>query len=152
MSRIKKILLGLLVLLIFIQFWHPARNKSEQVMSNDFTKTIAVPGEVQGILEKSCYNCHSNKTDYPWYAYVQPLHWYLNDHIESGKAALNFNEFNTYSSRRQMSKLRAIGSSIKEGTMPLPSYTLLHSNAILSEAEKVLLMNWVESSKDSLSK
>lgn len=152
MSWVKKILLGLLVLLIFIQFWHPARNKSEQAMPNDITKTVAVPNEVQGILEKSCYNCHSNNTDYPWYAYVQPLHWYLDDHIEKGKAELNFNEFNSYSSRRQMNKLRAIGSSLKEGTMPLPSYTLLHSNAILSKKEKALLMSWLEKAKENLSK
>lgn len=152
MSRIKKILLGLLVLFIFIQFWHPARNKSEQVMPNDIAKTVGVPSEVQGILEKSCYNCHSNNTDYPWYAYVQPLHWYLDDHIEKGKAELNFNEFNSYSSRRQMNKLRAIESSLKDDTMPLPSYTLLHSNAVLTKKEKVVLLGWLESSKEMLSR
>ncbi len=150
MNGIKKILLGLLVLLIFIQFWHPARNKSEQVMSNDIAKTVLVPEQVQGILEKSCYNCHSNNTDYPWYAYIQPLHWYLNDHIEAGKAELNFNEFDSYSSRRKLNKLRAIANSIEDGTMPLPSYTLLHGNAVLSETEKALLMSWIEKSKESL--
>ena len=150
MNGIKKILLGLLVLLIFIQFWHPARNKSEQVMSNDIAKTVLVPEQVQGILEKSCYNCHSNNTDYPWYAYIQPLHWYLNDHIEAGKAELNFNEFDSSSSRRKLNKLRAIANSIEDGTMPLPSYTLLHGNAVLSETEKALLMSWIEKSKESL--
>ena len=150
MNGIKKILLGLLVLLIFIQFWHPARNKSEQVMSNDIAKTVLVPEQVQGILEKSCYNCHSNNTDYPWYAYIQPLHWYLNDHIEAGKAELNFNEFDSYSSRRKLNKLRAIANSREDGTMPLPSYTLLHGNAVLSETEKALLMSWIEKSKESL--
>lgn len=150
MNGIKKILLGLLVLLIFIQFWHPARNKSEQVMSNDIAKTVLVPEQVQGILEKSCYNCHSNNTDYPWYAYIQPLHWYLNDHIEAGKAELNFNEFDSYSSRRKLNKLRAIESSLEEGTMPLPSYSLIHRKAILSDAEKTLLLRWLESAKESL--
>lgn len=152
MKGIKKILLGLLVVLIFIQFWHPTRNKSGRVMPNDITKTVALPDEVQGILKKSCYNCHSNQTDYPWYAYVQPLHWYLNSHIEGGKAALNFNEFAAYSSRRQLSKLRAIESSIKDAKMPLPSYTLMHNNAILSEAEKALLMSWLEKANESLAK
>ncbi len=150
MNGIKKILLGLLVLLIFIQFWHPARNKSEQVMSNDIIKTVVVSKQVQGILEKSCYNCHSNNTDYPWYAYIQPLHWYLNDHIEKGKAELNFNEFDSYSSRRKLNKLRAIESSLEEGTMPLPSYSLIHRKAILSDAEKTLLLRWLESAKESL--
>ncbi|MCY1369929.1 heme-binding domain protein [compost metagenome] len=152
MKGIKKILLGLLVVLIFIQFWHPARNNSGQVMPNDITKTVALPGEVQGILKKSCYNCHSNQTDYPWYTYIQPLHWYLNNHIQEGKAALNFNEFGAYSSRRQLSKLRAIESSIKDAKMPLPSYTLMHNNAILSESEKALLMSWLEKANESLAK
>ena len=119
-------------------------------MSNDIAKTVLVPEQVQGILEKSCYNCHSNNTDYPWYAYIQPLHWYLNDHIEAGKAELNFNEFDSYSSRRKLNKLRAIANSIEDGTMPLPSYTLLHGNAVLSETEKALLMSWIEKSKESL--
>ena len=150
MNGIKKILLGLLLLLIFIQFWHPARNKSEQALSNDITKTVVVPEEVHGILEKSCYNCHSNNTDYPWYACIQPLHWYLNDHIQQGKAELNFNEFDSYSSRRKLNKLRAIANSLEEGTMPLPSYSLIHRKAMLSEAEKTLLLRWLESAKESL--
>lgn len=119
-------------------------------MSNDITKTVVVPEEVHGILEKSCYNCHSNNTDYPWYAYIQPLHWYLNDHIQKGKAELNFNEFDSYSSRRKLNKLRAIESSLEEGTMPLPSYSLIHRKAMLSDAEKTLLLRWLESAKESL--
>lgn len=151
MKGIKKILLGLLVVLIFIQFWHPVRNKSGRVMPDDITKTIAMPGEVQGILKKSCYNCHSNQTDYPWYTFVQPLHWYLNNHIQEGKAALNFNEFSAYSSRRQLNKLRAIESSIKDATMPLPSYTFIHRHAVLSEEEKALLLSWLQKTEEQLS-
>lgn len=152
MKGIKKILLGLLVVLIFIQFWHPVRNNSGQVMPNDIAKTIAISGKVQGILKKSCYNCHSNHTDYPWYAYVQPLHWYLNSHIEEGKAALNFNEFAAYSSRRQLNKLRALENSIKDASMPLRSYTLMHPHAVLSEMEKALLLSWLQKTEVQLSR
>jgi hypothetical protein len=76
----------------------------------------------------------------------------LDDHIQKGKVELNFNEFNTYSSRRKMSKLRSIESSINKGTMPLPSYTLIHSNTILSERDKALLMTWLEDAKESVAK
>ena len=121
-------------------------------MPNDISETVLMPNEVKGILKKACYDCHSNNTDYPWYTYVQPVHWFMNYHIKSGKAELNFNEFGTYTPRRQQNKLRSIESSLKEGTMPLYSYTLIHRNAILSKAEKSLILEWVQSSKDSLNK
>jgi len=152
MKGIKKILLGLLVILVIIQFLQPVRNKSGQAMPNDISKMVAMPTTVQGILKKACYDCHSNNTDYPWYTNIQPLHWFMNYHIRSGKEELNFNEFGTYTKRRQQSKLRSIESSLKEGTMPLSSYTLTHRNAILSEAEKMLIIKWVQDSKESLNK
>ncbi|WP_394347781.1 heme-binding domain-containing protein [Pedobacter hiemivivus] len=61
-------------------------------MPNDISKMVAMPGDVQGILKKACYDCHSNNTDYPWYTYIQPFHWFMNYHIAS-KEELNFNEF-----------------------------------------------------------
>jgi len=152
MKGIKKILLGLLVIFILIQFVQPARNKSRQVMQNDISKIVSVPSDVQGILKKACYDCHSNNTEYPWYANMQPMHWFMNNHIQSGKAELNFSEFGSYTSRRQQSKLRSIENSLKDGSMPLNSYTLIHRNAILTKTEKLLLMNWVQNSKDSLNK
>ena len=152
MKGIKKILLGLLVILIIIQFLHPARNKSGQDMPNDISKMVAMPGDVKGILKKACYDCHSDHTYYPWYTAIQPFHWFMNYHIQSGKKELNFNEFGTYTPRRQQSKLRSIENSLKDGTMPLSAYTLIHRNAILSEAEKRLIIYWVQNSKDSLNK
>lgn len=152
MKGIKKILFGLLVILIIIQFLHPARNKSGQDMPNDISKMVAMPGEVQVMLKKACYDCHSNNTNYPWYTAIQPFHWFMNYHIQSGKEELNFNEFGTYTPRRQQSKLRSIENSLKDGTMPLSAYTLIHRNAILSEAEKRLMINWVQNSRDSLNK
>ncbi|ATP59113.1 cytochrome C [Pedobacter ginsengisoli] len=137
---------------LIIQFIQPDHNKSGQVMPKDISTIVSMPDEVKGVLKKACYDCHSNNTDYPWYTYVQPIHWFINYHIKSGKDELNFNEFGIYTPRRQQNKLRAIESSLKEGTMPLWSYTLIHRNAILSEAEKSLIIDWVQSSKDSLNK
>ncbi len=147
-KSIKKILAEFLVIFLLIQFVQPTRNKSGQVMPNDISKTIAIPAEIKAILINSCYDCHSNNTNYPWYAYIQPMHWFLNNHIQAGKAELNFNEFGSYTLRRQKNKLRAIENSLEDGTMPLSSYTLIHRNAILSKAEKSLLMSWVQNSKD----
>jgi len=149
MSILKKILLVLLLIFIALQFIRPARNIG-QVGQADIANRLMVPGSVEGILKTSCYDCHSNNTRYPWYANIQPMGWVLANHIKDGKDDLNFNEFGTYTKRRQLSKLKAIGSSVKEGTMPLPSYTLLHQDAILSKEEKTLVTDWATKTRDSL--
>jgi len=149
MSILKKILLVLLLVFIAMQFIRPARNIG-QVGQADIANRLMVPGSVEGILKTSCYDCHSNNTRYPWYANIQPMGWLLANHIKDGKDDLNFNEFGTYTKRRQVSKLKAIGSSVKEGTMPLPSYTLLHQDAILSKEEKTLVTDWATKTRDSL--
>ena len=151
MNRAKKILLGLLMVLILIQFFQPARNKSSELSSTDIKKTFSIRGNVQLILKISCYDCHSNNTNYPWYSKIQPFGWLLAKHIKNGKAELNFNEFSSYSLRRQISKLTGIGNSVKDGTMPLTSYILIHKNARLSNEDKALLIGWAMSTKDSLS-
>ncbi len=90
-----------------------------------------VPATINYQLQVSCYDCHSNNTDYPWYSKIQPAAWYLEDHIKEGKDELNFNEWDTYSSRRKNSKLRSIIKQIESGEMPLESYTLIHGGARL---------------------
>ena len=150
MSKAKKILLALLVVFIAIQFIRPARNSSKAVQTADVITQFNIPAKVAGVLKTSCYDCHSNNTNYPWYANVQPMAWLLADHIKNGKADLNFNEFGTYSKRRQLSKLKSIVSSIKEGAMPLSSYTLLHQYAKLSKEEQTLVIDWATKTRDSL--
>lgn len=151
MSRLKKLLLGLLILFIAIQFFQPARNnKDGQVLPVDFANLYSVPENVQGILKTACYDCHSNHTNYPWYSYVQPVGWILDRHIRDGKEELNFSEFGAYSVRRQMSKLKAIGGSVRDNTMPLSSYTMLHESARLSQAEKKMILDWTRKTMDSL--
>ncbi|OQP60143.1 hypothetical protein A3860_34245 [Niastella vici] len=109
MKRLKKILLGLLIVFLLIQFIQPDKNINRQEQSTDLVKTVNVPYNIQVILKNSCYDCHSNSTRYPWYARVQPLGWLLANHIREGKAELNFNEFGSYALRRQISKLNGIG-------------------------------------------
>jgi hypothetical protein len=77
--------------------------------------------------------------------------WLLANHIKEGKAELNFSEFGSYSQRRQMSKLKAIENSIKDGTMPLTSYILIHKDAKLSKEEKAFVIEWATRTRDSLS-
>ncbi|MDP2412477.1 heme-binding domain-containing protein [Daejeonella sp.] len=152
MSRLKIGLIVLLVILVAIQFVQPARNQSVQASTGGIASVISVPENVQAILQNSCYDCHSNNTRYPWYAGLQPGAWWLASHIDEGKAQLNFDEFGNYSKRRQLSKLKAIQGSIEDESMPLPSYTFIHKAANLSKTDQKLLKDWIEISRDEISK
>ena len=151
MKRIKKLLLVLFVIAIAIQFIQPARNIDSKVLLTDITKLYAVPSNVQAILKTACYDCHSNNTNYPWYSHIQPGAWLMASHIKEGKAMLNFSRFGELSIRKQQSKLMGIINQIKDGEMPIASYTLIHRNAVLTPAEKAIVTNWAASIKDSLS-
>lgn len=152
MSKAKKILLALFIVFIAMQFIRPAPNSSNTVQTADMVTHFNTPANIAGILKTSCYDCHSNNTRYPWYANVQPIGWLLANHVTDGKEELNFNEFTTYSKRRQLSKFKSIQNSVKDGSMPLSSYTLLHSDAKLSEESKTSLLQWTAKVIDSLSR
>ena len=152
MKILKKILLGLFIVFIVIQFIRPAHNISGQVLPTDITKTINVPDKILDVFKNSCYDCHSNDTRYPWYINIQPMGWIMADHIKTGKANLNFSEFGSYSKRKQANKLRSLAETINDGSMPISSYTIMHTDAKLSEENKKLITDWALQAKDSLSK
>lgn len=151
----KKILkpLGLVLLATFIiiQFIRPEKNIADPAaFANDITKAYPVPEDVQGILKTSCYDCHSNNTNYPWYSKIQPVAWWLNDHIVEGKKEINFSEFATYNVRKKFKKMEEIIEQVKEDEMPLSSYTIIHKNAVLTPEQKVSLTNWATSIRDNM--
>jgi hypothetical protein len=139
-----------LVALVVIQFFPIILNESDYVPQSDFMVENQVPATIKNRLQVSCYDCHSNNTDYPWYSKIQPAAWFLEDHIQEGKDELNFNEWATYSDRRKNSKLRSIISQIEEDKMPLDSYTLIHKDAILSDEDKRMIIDYMTALKDSL--
>ena len=149
MKIVKKILIGLLVILIVGQAFRPAKNISGD-KTKDISVSYVVPEDVKIILAKACNDCHSNSTKYPWYAEFQPVAWWLNDHIVDGKKHLNFNEFDGYRIAKQYKKLEECIKEVKEGGMPLPSYTIIHKDAILTDTEKQALFNWCEILRDSI--
>ena len=145
-KTIRKILLVAAVLFLLIQIYQPARNSDKgQVSSSHFERSYTIPSGVQSILQNSCYDCHSNNTDYPWYSYVQPVRILLEDHIKKGKEELNFSEWGNYSQRKQRNKLNGMAQQIKENEMPLPYYTIIHKNTVLSEKQKKGLITWINS-------
>tara|TARA_R110002167_G_scaffold103984_1_gene268416 strand:- start:33 stop:485 length:453 start_codon:yes stop_codon:yes gene_type:complete len=150
MKILKIIALVLLVAIVGIQFVPTTRNQSDTVPETDFMLVNNVPKTIQKKLEVSCYDCHSNNTEYPWYNKVQPVTWFLEGHIKEGKAELNFNEWDSLSARRKKSKLQSIIKQVESGEMPLSSYTLIHSDAKFSKEEANEIINFITQLKDSL--
>lgn len=148
---IKKILIVGSVIFLLIQLYQPARNLAyEQDLTANFTKVYTVPKNIETILRNSCYDCHSNNTNYPWYSYIQPARMVMESHIKKGKKDLNFNEWGNYSSRKQNNKLDRIAKQIQSNEMPLSSYTMIHKNATLSATQKKEVLDWISQLKDSL--
>lgn len=150
MNKRKIIAWTVLGLLAAIQFIRPGQNSDGKVPGSAFVQLYRVPDSVNQILRVVCYDCHSNHTSYPWYTNIQPIGWILAGHIKRGKSNLNFGEFNGYSTRRQISKLKAIANQIEDNEMPLKSYKLLHKNAKLSVEEKNLIVTWMRYKADSI--
>ena len=147
---IKKIFLGLAVAFIAIQFIRPAKNVSPAIGPNDITAKVTVPADVQRVLAKACYDCHSDNTRYPWYAQVQPVGWWLASHIHDGKRHLNFSEFGAYDAKTAPRRLHGVARTVNRGVMPLHSYLWIHHDAVLTEAEKKLLTDWAEAAQTQL--
>ena len=87
-----RILIVVLALFIILQFIRPDRNHSVGESSNAIQTKYPVPSDVHDLLRRSCFDCHSNNTVYPWYSYVEPVGWFLNNDITDGKRELNFDE------------------------------------------------------------
>lgn len=142
----------MLAVLLIIQFIRPADNNSEIIAANDIESSIPIPAEVKNVLQVSCYDCHSNKTNKMWYQNIQPIGWWINHHIEEGKDELNFSEFNTYSVKRKAHKLEEVVEMVESDEMPMSSYTLMHGDAKLNADQKKLIIDWAKTNQDSLEK
>ncbi len=147
----KKILLGLLAILVIIQFIKPARNQSGDETYGIATK-YQVPAEVNTILKSACNDCHSNTTEYPWYANVQPSAWWLASHVNGGKKHLNYSEFTKLPVAVQNHKFEETIEMVKEKKMPISSYTWfgLHPDAKLTDEQRATLTAWALSNMEML--
>ncbi len=146
----RKIPLVLLCLLACLQFLRPAKNSGVIENADYIGKRHPVPAEVRAVLAKACFDCHSDRTRYPWYAEVQPVGWWLAYHVNEGRERLNFSAFGAYSAKRQVRMLDAIADEIFDRRMPLKSYTWIHRDAILNPAEIKLLTDWADTAREGI--
>ena len=139
---VKALLLIVAALLVVVQFVRPARTNPGVVAGQSLEEMSPPPAEVVRVLERSCMDCHSNRTRWPWYSNVSPVSWFVVDHVEEGRQELNFSRWGSYSASRREGYLKAICESASEGWMPLSSYTLVHRGAVLKPADRKTLCDW----------
>ena len=134
----------LLVILVVIQLI-PAKlppNSSVPVSENILAQNAS--NEVMTILKTSCFDCHSNQTDYRWYAHIVPVSFLIARDVSKGREALNFSEWSTYNKRKLVRKLGDIKEQITKKEMPMKIYTLMHPNTQLNQAQMLLITDWAE--------
>lgn len=144
LSTLQKIGLGVLLILIAVQFIPVDRTTDKAELSMDFLTQMGTAPAAE-ILKEACYDCHSNETEYPFYASVAPVSWYIQKHINHGREHLNFSIWTSYSAADREHILEEMLEEIEENKMPLKSYRLLHGEARLSDGEKEELTNWLAS-------
>lgn len=131
--RISRVLVGLTVALVAIQFVPVARTNPPVI------STVPAPSGVESVLRRACFDCHSNETVWPPQAYVAPFSWLVAHDVKEGREELNFSAWGPKEAGRAAKKL---AKEVDEGDMPPFLYVVAHPGAKPSKEEKVLLTNW----------
>lgn len=132
----KVFLVLLFMALIVIQFVKVER-KNPRVAGE-----LKAPAEVKNIFKTSCYDCHSNETNWPWYGYVAPVSWLVTNHVKEGREHLNFSVWETYNSQDKQQLKKRIWDEVSNDDMPLKIYTYTHPNSVLTLQQKNIIKEW----------
>ena len=136
---------------IFIQFLRVNPNVSEEISPYDFLEVNkSLPYALKATLKVSCYDCHSNHTNYPWYAHIAPFSWIIDQHIRNGKQELNFSEYDSLGKRKKIAILDEICEVISDSTMPPANYLMLHREAALDFDDITAFCDWADGAAFSI--
>ena len=141
---IKVTLIVFALAFIVAQFIRPEFSNPPVVQADTLWGSTQVPDDVRQIIVRSCADCHSNETRYPWYSNFTPSNWFLAGHVDEGRGELNFSTWNSYKPETKKHKLEEVCEQVEQRSMPLPSYLWIHRDAALSEAEARILCEWSE--------
>ena len=141
-----KLTLIMIALFIAIQAIRPEKTNPPV----DTTLPLHAPQEIEAILKRACYDCHSHETTWPWYANIAPLSWSIVSHVNDGRKALNFSEWKKIPKEIKVKRLKRMTQTTRNGMMPLSSYLLLHKDATLTKEEKERISKWVDKKLEEL--
>jgi hypothetical protein len=144
------VLFGAGLLAVSSLFVHPFGAIKTQRSDKPLLLDSTFDPQVVRTLEKSCQNCHSEKTDWPWYSYVAPMSWMIENDVQRGRSHMNLSHWNGYNADQQQEILSKMSVLVRNRAMPLPRYLLLHPEAKLSDAEIGYLYQWARSERKRL--
>jgi hypothetical protein len=147
---LKRIVLGLAIVFAGMQLVRPDRTNPPIDAAQSVQAVATVPPGVDAVLRRSCYDCHSSETRWPWYSGVAPLAWGVADHVKEGRATFNLSEWGSYPVRKRVAVLEKMCDEVREGGMPLKQYLWLHRDATLSEADWKSVCDWSMDQADRL--
>ena len=142
----KKILIALAALVLLIQLVpqsvFPTTNPPVNPVNAVESSAHALTPSVTSILERSCYDCHSNRTVWPWYSKVAPVAWLVSNDVTEGRGELNFSNWGQYNPKKTSHKLQEICEHVEQNEMPLWYYKPMHPGSKLSAADKSAVCAW----------
>lgn len=147
---LKIFFISLLAGFIILQFFQPDKNTGEQLTETDLVWSTSIPVEMAEKIMTSCYDCHSDYTNYPWYGYVSPVSLLLDKHISEGKEKLNFSVWAKYSKKEKVILLGSICSELLDMRMPMPMYVQLHRKAEISADDIFLICDWTDQETEKI--
>jgi cytochrome c551/c552 len=148
---LKIVLIVFVVIFVGMQAIRPTLSNPSIDESQTINARTQITPQVATILDRSCRDCHSNKTVWPWYTQIAPVSWWLSNHVNEGRRNLNLSEWGKLPSDRQDRKLRQICDEVQDGIMPLSSYLPMHPVAKLSDQDKKTLCDWTDAERQRLS-
>jgi hypothetical protein len=148
---VKWLLIVVVCLFILVQFKRPARTNPPVDESQTIFARSQMTPQVAAIFNRSCRDCHSNKTVWPWYTNFAPISWFIVDHVNQGRQHVNLSEWGRLDRDHQDKKLRQICDEVTDGAMPLSTYTPLHPGSKLSPEDVKTLCDWTDAERQRLS-
>jgi len=148
--KAKRILLILVIVLVAIQLYRPAKTNPPEDQAKTLKATAQMPPEVAEAIDKSCGDCHTNRTTWPRYSYVAPVSWLVTDDVNEGRRHVNFSEWGSYSAERQQRRLGDICDQVKDGGMPLRQYTWMHDGTKLNQQQRDSICAWTKTEQQRI--
>ena len=146
-KRTRIILLSLLAMLVVIQFFQIDKTNPESDPAKDFVALEQPPAEMGKLLKDACYDCHAHETEYPWYTHIQPVAWWIRGHVNGARKHLNFTVWGDYDAKRRAHKFEKMMDEVKGGEMPMKSFTWMHPEAKMTDAQRQAMVAWFESKR-----
>ena len=138
------------IIFILIQFIQPDRTNPQFDPAWTMQSQLNVPSNINSLLERGCKDCHTNRTVWPFYAYVAPASWLVSHDVTEGRKNFNMSEWGKYKFSKKVQKLSGIYEAVTDRSMPLPKYVPLHPEAKLSDAERDTLAHWAQSEAEKM--